>query len=269
MTAGFGARRSQDGIVIEIPTDIVIEGAADTVHFLRVTLVAPEDVGRECTVAAKGINNKSVHRNSDLLVRSDTGEVVLANVERAPYVRTRAAKRLTIGTEISAAVRLGRDGVFSGGLVVELSDCVPPPVEIPAEKIAFAGHGKVFDKYMNEIELTTSLITEIQDSMIDEILKAEDITVDSTVEEAQKLLASQALNIDETILIKSGMINKLLQENPRPLLITKYVWRNSALSSHYLALHPGLIEQLRPEILDLLERLGFFKPVTVTRVLPI
>jgi hypothetical protein len=129
----FSAPGSQDRIVIEIPIDTVARGAPGTVHVLTTTPVAPEDVGRECAVAAEGTNNESVHPNTDLLVRSDTGEVVLADVERAPNVRTEATDTHTVGTEISVAVRLGPDGVFSGGLVVDL-DCpppLPPPIVTP------------------------------------------------------------------------------------------------------------------------------------------
>jgi hypothetical protein len=126
-TAGcFGAPGSQDRIVIEIPIDTVVRGEPGTVHVLSTTPVAPEDVGRVCAVAAEGINNESVHPNNDLIVRSNTGEVVLADVERAPNVRTVATDTHTIGPEITVAVRLGPDGVFSAGLVVTL-DCPAPP----------------------------------------------------------------------------------------------------------------------------------------------
>jgi hypothetical protein len=132
-------------------------------------------------------------------------------------------------------------------------------VEIPAELIATAGHGKFFDRDMNEVTLDDSLIILIQESMIDEIMKASPTEPDPAVEEAQNLVDSQTLTVDETILIQSGMIGKLLQEAPEEL-ITKFGWLNTALSSHHLSLHPDLIEQLRPEIRDLLERLDFFKP---------
>jgi hypothetical protein len=126
-TAGcFGAPGSQDRIVIEIPIDTVVRGAPGTVHVLSTTPVAPEDVGRVCAVAAEGINNESVHPNNDLIVRSNTGEVVLADVERAPNVRTVATDTHTVGPEITVLVRLGPDGVFSAGLVVTL-DCPARP----------------------------------------------------------------------------------------------------------------------------------------------
>jgi hypothetical protein len=132
-TAGcFGAPGPQDRIVIEIPIDTVVRGAPGTVHVLNTTPVAPEDVGRECAVAAEGINNESVHPNNDLLVRSNTGEIVLADVERAPNVRTVATDTHTVGPEITVAVRLGPDGVFSGGMIVEL-DCPAPPRDVNRE----------------------------------------------------------------------------------------------------------------------------------------
>gem|GEM_PF-1991895 len=135
-------------------------------------------------------------------------------------------------------------------------------VEIPADLIASTGHGKFFDKDMNEVKLDAPLIILIQESMIEEILKASPTDPDPVVEEAQDLVDSQTLTIDETILVQSGMIGKLLQDAPEEL-ITRFGWLNTALTSYWLGLHPDLIEQLRPEIHDLLERLGFFKPVSV------
>jgi hypothetical protein len=124
VTAGcFGAPGTPDSIDIEIP-DAVVRGAPGSVHVLRTVPVAPQAAGRVCAVAAQGINNDSVHPNSDLLVRSDASEVVIPDVERAPSVRTEATGPLTLGSQISVAVRLGPDEVFSGGLVVEL-DCAP------------------------------------------------------------------------------------------------------------------------------------------------
>ena len=78
--------------------------------------------GRQCSVAAEGINQESVHPNSDLLVRSGGGEVALLDVERAPNVRTEATGTLTLGTDVSVFVRLGPDGLFLGGLVLTI-DC--------------------------------------------------------------------------------------------------------------------------------------------------
>jgi hypothetical protein len=129
VTAGcFGAPGSPDSLDIEIP-DAVVRGEPGSVHVLKTVPVAPQAAGRVCAVAAQGINNESVHPNSDLLVRSDASEVVIFDVERAPNVRTDATGPLTLGSEISVAVRLGPDEVFSGGLVVEI-DCAAGPTSV-------------------------------------------------------------------------------------------------------------------------------------------
>jgi hypothetical protein len=147
-----------------------------------------------------------------------------------------------------------------------LTSCMPvqKKVEIPAEKIAYAGHGMLFDKEMNEIILDTSLITEIQDSMMDELLKAisKELPADtaSTIQEAQGLLKSQKLSTGETILIKSGIIRTLLQDAPE-ILTTQYAWRNNALLAHYLSDHDELVTQLRPEVLEMLPQPESFEPV--------
>jgi hypothetical protein len=129
--AGCVVPGPQGGSVIEIPLDTVVRGEPGSVHQLTSVPVAAGDVGRECTVAAEGINNESVHPNSDLLVRSGNSEVVIPDVERAPNVRTEASGTLVLGSEVSVAVRLGADGVFSGGGVVMTLDCPEPPAEGP------------------------------------------------------------------------------------------------------------------------------------------
>jgi hypothetical protein len=126
---------SQDGTVIEIPVGTVVEGAPGTVHLLATVPVDADDVGRECGVVAQGVNNESVHPNSDLLVRSGGDEVVVPDVERAPNARTEATGTLTLASEVSVFVRLGPDGVFSGGLVVTL-DCPLPPPPPPPRPVA-------------------------------------------------------------------------------------------------------------------------------------
>lgn len=111
--------------ILEIPLDTVVQGAPGSEHLLATVPVAPADVGRECTVVAEGTNNESVHPNTDLLVRSGGDEVVAFDVERAPNVITEASGTLVLGPDLSVTVRLGPDGVFSGGLVVTV-ECEPP-----------------------------------------------------------------------------------------------------------------------------------------------
>jgi LPXTG-motif cell wall-anchored protein len=118
---------AQEQTVFEIPLDTVVRGAPGSEHLLATERVAPEDQGRECSVVVEGLNNESTHPNTDVLVRSGGSEVVALDVERVPDVRTEADGTIVLGTETSASLRLGADGVFSGGLVVTLECAKPQP----------------------------------------------------------------------------------------------------------------------------------------------
>jgi LPXTG-motif cell wall-anchored protein len=128
VATGFAAvpAWAQEQAVVEIPLDTVVRGEPGSEHLLATESIAPEDAGRECRVAAEGVNNESIHPNTDLLVRSGGSEVVVPDVEREPDVRTEAAGTIVLGTDVSVFVRLGPDGVFSGGLVVTI-ECAPAP----------------------------------------------------------------------------------------------------------------------------------------------
>jgi LPXTG-motif cell wall-anchored protein len=125
---------AQEQTVFEVPLDTVVRGAPGSEHLLATEQVAPEDQGRECSVVVEGLNNESTHPNTDVLVRSGGSEVVALDVERAPDVRTEADGTIVLGTEISAFVRLGSDGVFSGGLVVTVECAQPPTTTTTTEK---------------------------------------------------------------------------------------------------------------------------------------
>lgn len=123
---GSAAGWAQEPPLIEIPVDTVVEGAPGSEHQVATAAVAPEDQGRECTVAAEGVNNESQHPDTDLLVRSGGGEVVVPDVEREPGAHTEASGTLVLGSEVTVFVRLGSDGIFSGGMVVTV-ECAPLP----------------------------------------------------------------------------------------------------------------------------------------------
>jgi LPXTG-motif cell wall-anchored protein len=126
---GFAAvpAYAQEQTAFEIPLDTVVRGAPGSEHLLATEQVAPDDQGRECSVVVEGLNNESTHPNTDVLVRSGGSEVVALDVERVPDVRTEADGTIVLGTEISAFLRLGADGVFSGGLVVTFECAKPQP----------------------------------------------------------------------------------------------------------------------------------------------
>ena len=114
---------AQDGTVITVPVDTVVRGAPGSEHLVATVAVAAEDVGRQLAAwRLRASTRRPVHPNSDLLVRSGGGEVALLDVEREANVRTEATGTLTLGTDVSVFVRLGPDGLFSGGLVLTI-DC--------------------------------------------------------------------------------------------------------------------------------------------------
>jgi len=111
--------------ILEIPLGTVVRGAPGSEHLLATVPVAPEDVGQECGAVVVGANNSSVHPNTDLFLRSGGSEVVALDVEREPAAVTETAGTLVLGTDVSIFVRLGADGVFSGGGLTVTLDCPP------------------------------------------------------------------------------------------------------------------------------------------------
>ena len=103
------------------------------------------------------------------------------------------------------------------GVLGCVSKTVEPPASepSPAERIAFFGHGKLFDASMNEIRLDDALLKQMQDSMLLEIeqFKGRDPGSEdkAVLAQAQQLLKSQSLAANEAVLLKSGVIHTLLR----------------------------------------------------------
>jgi hypothetical protein len=103
-----------------------IRDAPGSVHLAATLTVDPALVGGTCEVEVIGENNQSVHPNSDVLIASGN-EVIAADVERAAGSVTTPAGTLELDDTITVRVRLGSDGVFSGGLLSVNFACTPPP----------------------------------------------------------------------------------------------------------------------------------------------
>lgn len=82
-----------------------------------------EFVGQQCTVAALGNNNESVHLGNDIEV-SSVNIVVLEGVEDAPNKTTVADGVLDLNDQITFTLVLGDDPVYSAELSITL-DCQP------------------------------------------------------------------------------------------------------------------------------------------------
>lgn len=107
---------------IVIPIDTVVRGDQGEVIVLVTVPVDAELQGLSCIVSATSENQESVHPDNDLVVSSGGNSVELLDVESGPFVTVTADEPLVLGDTITVAVRLGPDGVFSGGLTVTL-DC--------------------------------------------------------------------------------------------------------------------------------------------------
>lgn len=138
---------------------------------------------------------------------------------------------------------------------------------IAAEKIAYAGHGLVFDSQMTKLELDTAQITKMQDSMLAEIdkaaLKPLPNDLDAAVSDALKYLQTQQPKVDDAILLKGGMIGTLLDYVPAELT-AQFAWRNASIITQVVRLNPIWQQQINPNVLELLQRLGFFRPAAET-----
>ncbi|MDP3985049.1 MAG: hypothetical protein Q8Q52_08625, partial [Acidimicrobiia bacterium] len=106
---------------IVIPIDQVVRGEEGEVHLLRSVPVDPGLVGFGCPVSAVSHNQESVHPDSDLIIDSGGSRLILEDVESESYVEVTAEGTLTLADTIEISVRLGPDGVFSGGLTVTIA----------------------------------------------------------------------------------------------------------------------------------------------------
>ena len=105
----------------------IVRGDPGSVHVVGTDTVDPGDVGKSCNVTVIGGNNASVHPNTDILVDSGTDQSVAPDVERDADGIINTAGTLTLGSTITVSVRLGADGVFSGGFTVTFACPTPPP----------------------------------------------------------------------------------------------------------------------------------------------
>lgn len=124
VVAAGGTSASADEI-INVPIDTVLTRAdvqEGDVRTLASANVDPNLVGASCVVVSEADNQTSVHPNNDVIVTSGTDEVVIPNVEGQPRQVSVAIGTLTLGEQISVAVRVGPDRQFSGGIIVSL-DC--------------------------------------------------------------------------------------------------------------------------------------------------
>jgi hypothetical protein len=146
--------------------------------------------------------------------------------------------------------------------------CVSKRPELPAietppvERIAYFGHGVLFDASMNEIKLDDKLLKQMQDAMLLELAQfkgQEPASEDkATLALAQQWLKSDKLTGNEAVLLKSGVIHTLLKHAPRELR-DKFEWRNTAIYYHYWN-NDLKFRVVSERIFEILKNLHLFEP---------
>lgn len=116
---------AQDLPTIEIPINTIIRKPASTQVPLVSEDVPEQYIGYICTANAVAKNQSSVHPGNDLIVSSNGTSVTMYDVERAAGISTPAVGILELGPTVDVTLSMGKDAVFSGGMVVEL-DCEKP-----------------------------------------------------------------------------------------------------------------------------------------------
>ena len=124
--------------VVSIPIDGVIYGNEGDVIEFASGAVPEEHVGRACFGAAATDNNGSVHPNNDLIITTGATTVIIRDVEDVPGKGHTISGAVVLGETIEVSVKLGADGVSSGGFVLsfECEDVVPPATTAPPTTLA-------------------------------------------------------------------------------------------------------------------------------------
>lgn len=121
-----GVQAQSEGM-ISIPLDTVVRAAPGELVVLDEVAVPDQFVGADCRIESRAENNSSVHPGNDLIVTSDGLSVVLSDVEAAPGKVTTADGRLSLGPTARLTLRMGPDGIFSGGATaLVVIQCFPP-----------------------------------------------------------------------------------------------------------------------------------------------
>ncbi len=119
---------------LTLPAGTVITGVpGSTVELGRVP-IDQDLAGPQCTWEASVTNQESVHPGNDLIVRSGESVLVLSDIESAADKTTTESGSAYLSGEVVVSLRIGPDGIFSGGLDVTIryDQCTPVTTAPPA-----------------------------------------------------------------------------------------------------------------------------------------
>jgi len=98
--------------------------------------VDPGMVGWLCTGTAQTENNASEHRDNDFILTSGSSSTEILNWEAVAAEITHTSGTLVLGESITVDLRLGPNGVSSGGVRIVLTCSPPPPPETTTTTVA-------------------------------------------------------------------------------------------------------------------------------------
>lgn len=118
LTLAMTAWASHAHLEITVPLDTNFGAPEGSVTELGTAVVPDDFVGHECEVKAHSQNQNSVHPGNDILVKSGTSQVTLADVEAEPGKVTAADQMLELGAVITVSLKMGPTEGFSAGIDV-------------------------------------------------------------------------------------------------------------------------------------------------------
>jgi hypothetical protein len=124
-----GAGAAPNDIVIDV-TGVVYGNPGDVVDVQDVQ-VDPALVGATCAGVAVIQNNESVHPNTDLIVATGGTATEFHDVESVSDGVVQGTEQVVLGPMINVSVRLGADGVASGGTMLTFDCQATPPTTTP------------------------------------------------------------------------------------------------------------------------------------------
>ncbi len=105
--------------------DQVVRGAEGDVIEVATIEVPADSVGLSCSVVGETENQESVHPGNDLLIVGSVTTLTIPNFEDEGFIRHQAGELDSLPSVIRVFVRLGPDGVSSGGLRISI-ECDEP-----------------------------------------------------------------------------------------------------------------------------------------------
>ncbi len=110
-------------IIIEV--DGTVQGDAGEIFRVASVNVDPGMVGWLCAGTAQTANNASEHPNNDFILGSGGSSAEILDWEAVAGGIASLSGTLVLGESITVDLRLGADGISSGGVIITLT-CGPP-----------------------------------------------------------------------------------------------------------------------------------------------